>query len=113
MRSHRLAKAIKFVLFALIAATALGFIVKELWNGLMPQIFGWRTITFWQALGLFLLAKILFGGFHRHGGGPRWKARMRERMEQMTPEERARFREGMLCGGRRPFANSVERQPQQ
>ncbi|MEG9438987.1 hypothetical protein JAO29_22855 [Edaphobacter sp. HDX4] len=112
MRSRRLKKAVKFGLFALILAIAVGFIVKNLWNLLIPQIFGWHTISFWQALGLFLLAKILFGGFHPRAKGGGWKARMRDRMEQMTPEERARFREGMLCG-RRPFARSVEREAHQ
>jgi len=31
---------------------------------LAPAIFGLHTISFWQALGLLVLSKILFGGFH-------------------------------------------------
>lgn len=106
MQPHRAEKAIKILLFVLVAATAFGFIVKELWNALMPGLFGWHTLTFWQALGLLVLAKILFGGFHRHSGG-RWNKGMRERVEQMSPEERERFREGMRCG-RRQFNRPVE-----
>ncbi len=34
----------------------------------MPALFGWHLITFWQALGLLVLSKILFGGFR--GGRP-------------------------------------------
>jgi hypothetical protein len=50
-----------------------GEIVKLLWNGLLPALFGWPAITFWQALGLLVLCRILFGGLGRHGGGPRWR----------------------------------------
>lgn len=110
MKSRKLERACKILLFAMVAATALGFLVKGLWNVLMPQIFGLPHVTFWQALGLLLLAKILFGGFHRHGGGgQRWRGRMKERLEQMTPEERMRFREGIRCG-RRPFDAGTERE---
>ena len=111
MGRHPIAKGIKIALFVVIASIALGFIVKVLWNGLVPPIFGWNTITFWQALGLLLLSKILFGGFHRHGGRDRgrWKQRMKDRWEQMTPEERDKFRNGMRCG-RAPFTTSAEPQ---
>jgi hypothetical protein len=104
MRANRLLKILKIMLMVLVAAVALGFIVESLWNAVVPPVFGWRLITFWQALGLLLLSKILFGGFHRHvGGGGPWKRRMKERWEHMTPEERDRFRTAMRCG-RGPFA---------
>ena len=38
-----------------------GNVIMWLWNWLMPSLFGLRTIGFWEGLGLFLLAKILFG----------------------------------------------------
>jgi hypothetical protein len=79
-----------------------------LWNWLMPAIFGLRAVSFAQALGLLLLGKILFGGFHRHGGrGRGWGRHWEERWAKMTPEERERFRAGMR-GGRwcRPVAPS-------
>ena len=66
-----------------------------------------RTITLWQGLGLLVLAKILFGGFHRGGGGRRhWRQHMEERWAGMSEEEREKFRAGMRgrygCGfGRR------------
>ena len=92
---------IAFVLFIGLG----GEIVKLLWNWLMPALFGWNGISFWQALGLLALCRILFGSLGLHGtSGSRIRSRMRERWEerrwgQMTPEERERFRQGMRGRG--------------
>jgi hypothetical protein len=86
-----------------------GEIVMRLWNWLLPTIFGWREINFWQALGLLVLCRILFGGLSAHSSGrsemrrrisERVEERMAERWGKMTPEERERFRQGMnaRCG---------------
>ncbi|HEX8068498.1 MAG TPA: hypothetical protein VF546_01005 [Pyrinomonadaceae bacterium] len=74
-----------------------GQIVMSLWNWLLPPLFGWREVNFWQALGLLALCRILFGGFGLNGGGRRSYARRRmdERYAHMTPEERERFRQGV------------------
>jgi hypothetical protein len=73
-----------------------GEIVLHLWNWLLPPLFGWRHITFWQALGLLALCRILFGGFGWHGSGrSSFRGRMKDRCEHMTPEERERFRQRM------------------
>jgi hypothetical protein len=78
-----------------------GVIVQHLWNWLLPGLFGWQKVTFWQALGLLALCRILFGrtGFHRSGGS-RFRRRMAERWGHMSPEDRERFRQGMgaRCG---------------
>ncbi|HEU4786292.1 MAG TPA: HMG-box domain-containing protein [Gemmatimonadaceae bacterium] len=73
-----------------------GAVVQLLWNWLLPAIFGWRQITFWQAVGLLALCRILFGGLGMRGG-PRSsiRRRMAERWEGMTPEEREKFRDAM------------------
>jgi hypothetical protein len=69
-----------------------GFIVQQLWNWLLPALFGWPVLTLWQALGLLALCRILFGGFGMHGGrGPYWRHE-RGRWRRWTDEERARFR---------------------
>jgi hypothetical protein len=76
--------------------------VMLLWNWLLPPLFGWRLITFWQALGLLALCRILFGGLGSFGSqGSNSQRRMAERWERMTPEEREKFRQGMRsrCGG--------------
>jgi hypothetical protein len=81
----------------LILFTAIGGeIVRLLWNWLLPSIFGWRPITFWQAIGLLALSRILFGGFglHRHSFANA-RRRMVWRWEHLTPEEQERFRQRM------------------
>ena len=78
-----------------------GGVVQLLWNWLLPSLFGWRQITFWQAIGLLALCRILFGGFGLRGSGrSNFRRRMAERWEHMTPEERERFRQGLRdrCG---------------
>jgi len=71
-----------------------GELVLHLWNWLLPPLFGFREVTFWQALGLLALCRILFGGFGSHGSGrSNYRRRMAERWERMTPEERERFRQ--------------------
>jgi hypothetical protein len=86
-----------------------GELVLHLWNGLLPRLFGFRQITFWQALGILLLCRILFGGFGLHGSGrsnvrgrvaDRLADRMGDRWDAMTPEERERFRQRIRerCG---------------
>ena len=88
-----------------------GWIVMSLWNWLLPALFGWHLLTFWQALGILLLCRILFGGWTaRHSGGRRSELRRRivnrvadqvgDRWERMTPEEREQFRQHVRqrCG---------------
>jgi hypothetical protein len=78
-----------------------GAVVAQLWNWLLPTLFGWHPITFWQALGLLALCRILFGGFGLHGPGRSgFRRRMAERWEHMSPEERERLRHGLRgrCG---------------
>jgi hypothetical protein len=78
-------------------------IVMLLWNGILPSVIHVGAITFWQAMGILLLAKILFSGFRgrRHFGGWRWKKHMYMRWQNMTDEERAHFRQNFQCYGSR------------
>jgi hypothetical protein len=82
------------ILGIVIFITIGGEVVMHLWNWNLPALFGWPQITFWQALGLFALCRILFGdlgmrGSHRSNS--RW--RMAESCKPMTPEERERIRQ--------------------
>ena len=79
-----------------------GEVVRLLWNWLLPPLFGWRQITFWQGVGLLALCRILFGGFGGRGfSRTSVRRRIAERWEGMTPEEREKFRQAMRsrCGG--------------
>ncbi|HVU98907.1 MAG TPA: hypothetical protein VHE34_26980 [Puia sp.] len=103
MKRFRARKIAGVICLVIAGVIAFGIIVMLLWNALMPEIFHLPTISFWQALGLFLLAKILFSGFR--GGGPRgrMKDKLREKWMTMTPEEREKFKQdwGGRCGRER------------
>lgn len=97
-KSFWLLKGLKVILIVALVGTIMTYIVMMLWNWLMPMIFNLSVINFWQAAGILILAKIFFG-FSRWGGGHHWgrqhyywKEKMEERLKNMTPEERERFR---------------------
>jgi len=82
-------------LFVLIAFL-LGWAVMSLWNALMPPIFGLPTIGYWQAIGLFILGHLLFGGHSISGHGKRDSRNRRSysfRIEDFPPEQRERIRQ--------------------
>ena len=68
--SKQCVRATGYILLGVIGVVLLsavfGYFVMHLWNWLMPDIFGLKMITFWQAFGLILLARLIFGGF-KHG----------------------------------------------
>ncbi len=89
----KIVKVVFFVIFGAIAIAALallfGYVVMLLWNWLMPAIFGLGIITFWQAVGIVVLAKLLFGGFGGGGGG---KSRRRKKNLEKRLKHRLRER---------------------
>jgi hypothetical protein len=94
-----------FIPFAFLGALA----VMLLWNAILPDLLHVTEIGYWQSLGLLVLARILFGGFHRgcghhsHYGDHRW--------HHMTPEEREKMRVEwrMRCGWReKPETQSAD-----
>ena len=81
------------ILAMLLFAVIGGEVVLKLWNWLLPPLFGWRQITFWQALGLLVLCRILFGGHRwRAPGRSSFRRRMAQRRQPKTPEECEQFR---------------------
>lgn len=113
-------RGLKIMTFMLFAGTFVTYLVMSLWNWLMPVIFGLTVISFWQALGLLILSKILFGwswgkgpknkwGGHNRSG---WKHRMKEQWQGMSQEEKEAFKEkmGKRCGRswQEPRRNSAE-----
>jgi len=85
---------VRFILFGIVALGVAGLATTWLWNLLMPAIAHLPAISFWQALGLLVLSRLLFG---RAGG---WGSRIRKARfvrgwQGLTPEERERFRRAM------------------
>lgn len=96
MRTNKVMKGIMLVLVGIAAVFVFGLVVMLLWNGILPSVLNVRAITIWEALGILVLSKILFGGFPGGGGGKRrhqWKKDMQEKWATMTPEEREKFRQ--------------------
>ncbi len=100
MEANQKAKWKKFwpLLFLLVPLGIYLFVfsVMWLWNAILPEVIGVKAITFWQAAGILVLSKILFGGFHfknhkQNGNGFR-SAKMKEKLMNMSDEERAQFK---------------------
>ncbi|MBS0416768.1 MAG: DUF3106 domain-containing protein [Proteobacteria bacterium] len=89
-------KGLAFAVFAPLLVAALSAVVMLLWNALIPSLFAGPVVTFWQAAGMLILCRLLFGGFrHHHGGHHHWRQRAwRSRWHGMSPDERERFRDG-------------------
>jgi hypothetical protein len=83
-----------FVLVIAVIAILSG-VIMSLWNSILVVVLGVKIITFWQALGILVLSKILFGGFskgfgrHRHQMGQE----MRDKWEKMDSTEREQFKQ--------------------
>ena len=97
-------KGLKIVMMVVLGIAALLLFVlglQYLWNWLVPDIFGWKAVTYWQAMGLFVLSKILFKGFTWSGGSrSRWGGHWKSKWQAMSPEDQERFKQKMRerCG---------------
>jgi hypothetical protein len=104
----------KMVILGVLFFTLVGFVTQGLWNWLVPELFNGRMITFWQAIGLMALTKILLWGVGgrcqgAHHGGP-WKLYWRRKWSSMSVEERERLKQQMKdkwCG---PFTAEQKEQ---
>jgi hypothetical protein len=80
---------------------------QYLWNWLIPGIVGWRAISYWEAMGLFVLSKMLFKGitWNNKGGhwnkhwnakwNEKWNSKWSDKWATMSPEDRDRFKQKM------------------
>lgn len=96
LHRHGIAKPI---VIGIALVVVLGMLVMSLWNALLPGIVGVKSIGFWQALGLLVLCRILFGGLGVRPGMFGGRRRMHERWMQMTPEQREQFMQHRREGG--------------
>lgn len=92
-RSHRRNLFFFFPLLMAAVAFLLGGVVMWLWNAILPAVTGVDPLTYWQALGLLVLSRILFGGF-RFGGRPHrhQPAPWRDKWANMNAEDREHFK---------------------
>jgi Ca2+/H+ antiporter, TMEM165/GDT1 family len=67
--------------------------VMWLWNTILPGVIGVKTITYWQAAGIFVLSKLLFG--HFGGGGGHRRKTGKEKGPGFSEEDKQKFREEM------------------
>jgi len=99
-----------------VALFVLGQVIMYLWNTILVKVTGVQVISFWEAIGLFILSRILFGSFHFNKGrhmkhkmrkGARWK----EKWMNMSDEERTEFKQRWKdrCG-RPPRRGGPERE---
>jgi hypothetical protein len=106
MNRSRFPRFILFLLFIFAFIVPLSFIIMTLWNNILVAVLHVSVINFWQALGLFALSRILFGGFP---GKPGWVGHRRRRLEMeemrnkwfnLSPEERNNFKQNWKsrCG---------------
>lgn len=92
-------KIIGFSILAIAFAALLAYVVMLLWNGVLAQVVTVSTISFYQAIGLLVLSKILFGGFPsgknhcNHCSGGHWKNELKEKWHTMSPEERDQMKQ--------------------
>jgi hypothetical protein len=100
---------VRVIFFGAVAIGIAGLVTAGLWNALLPAILHLPAINFWQALGLLVLTRLLFG---RAGGwGHRLnKTRFVRGWANLTPEERERFRNAM--GPHTPGGFGGEREPE-
>lgn len=90
-------RVIGFIFCGLAVGALLGWVVMTLWNTILVPVLLINAINFWQALGIFLLSKILFGGMKSNwsgkNGNPRWGLEMREKWKNMSVEEKEKFKQ--------------------
>ncbi|NQY11339.1 MAG: hypothetical protein HRT71_17710 [Flavobacteriales bacterium] len=106
-------KCIRWCVLGVFGIFAFGYIVMRLWNWLIPDLMGFAELDYLHALGLLALCKILFGSFSGKGGCSggcgskkgwgrhKWKSRLKEKMSNMSDEEKDKFNKGMgwcACG---------------
>lgn len=88
-----------FLLFPLVivaGALLIGAVVMWLWNAVLPPVLNTKAITYWQAVGLLVLCRILFGSFGNRkgsGGPPFKKPYWKDKWSTMSHEEKIRFKE--------------------
>ena len=111
-------KMILMPIFFIAMVIVIGFAVMYLWNWLMPEIFDLQTINYWQAMGILVLSKILFGGCghkskccgSKHGNQGQWKHKFKHKWSNMSEEDKSKWQEkfGYCCEPKSKKADDVK-----
>lgn len=90
-------KKVIAIIFSVLAFIFLiPYVLMLLWNGILPKVIHVETISYWQAVGIFIISKILFGGLKMKGcGGEKQKItqKLQDKWMNMTPEEKEIFKQ--------------------
>ena len=97
--SHQVKRIILRILFFVAMAFILGFVVLLLWNFVITRVTNFPAVNYWQAVGLLILFRILFGSFHfgkmfrqqNIGGGPQYF--LKDKLMNMDEADRDAFKE--------------------
>ncbi|NLV35152.1 MAG: hypothetical protein GXY17_00545 [Clostridiaceae bacterium] len=88
------AKIISYIILGILGVIALGFVfgyaIKLLWNWLMPELFGLKEISYWQGIGIFILARLIFGSF---GGNSNGSKSSNNKDQKSCPDEKDKTKE--------------------
>lgn len=105
-------KGVAFVAIALVVIA----VVMLLWNAIIPQVIGWSSITYCQAAGIFILARLLFGKFGRPGDCRKCcskekehkQGQIQEKLQHMSPEERREYIRNQMSRHKKYWCNDIE-----
>lgn len=90
-----LKKGIFIGVMAIAGIFGLTWLVMELWNHLLPEIIHVERVSFWQAMGILVLSKILFGGMKFGGNNYQGRNRFKEKFGNMSEEDKEAFKQKM------------------
>jgi hypothetical protein len=98
---NKLPKGLKIVIWTLLGITffttmvsVCGWVIQLLWNATIADMFGLPAITYWQSVGIFILAKILFG-FGVGGGSKSNQGRKKKHNSDIDRNEKESETEGI------------------
>ena len=99
---QRIKRGVLFIPIAIGGVFLMGLLVMWLWNTILPETIGVKSISYFQAMGIFVLSKLLFGFNKGWGRRDHYRQRVEEKWHTMTPEEREKLKSEWKhrCGSR-------------
>lgn len=77
-------KVVFMIIAAILFLLLFGYGFMLLWNWLMPDVFGLPSLSYWKAVGILVMAKLLFGNFEGKGSGKHSKKGDKHFKERMN-----------------------------